>query len=123
MNNFFQYSKAIWHGNKITAEKILAEPSPAKCKKLGSTVIVRDQDSWNTQSLKIMETGCRAKFASDGSLSDFLKQTGNCTIVEARNDDFWGAGKDIKLLKADDNPSWDGTNHLGHILMRIRDSL
>ena len=47
--------------------------------------------------------------------------TGTTELVENRSDAFWGAGKWINDLKKDSK--WEGTNHLGQILVTVRSEL
>lgn len=56
----------------------------------------------------------RTKFNQNPQLRDLLLNTRNATLVEdaGANDAIWGAGADY----------W-GTNHLGRILMHVRDEL
>ena len=69
------------------------------------------------------EPKCEAKFQQNTKLANFLKMTGETSLIEARKDDkFWGAGvahsdPQIKLDK------YPGKNKLGKILMDIRAKL
>ena len=68
-----------------------------------------------------MVDGCRAKFQQNRNLQEFLLNTGDTTLVEARNDSFWGAGKwQNELIE---NTHWSGANHLGKILMNKKRTL
>ena len=118
---YYQYHKAKINNDLDTARKILMEKSPVKCKQLGDRVKIDKPDLWKEACLKIMYDGCRAKFEQNRSLRHFLLGTGTKTLVEGRNDTFWGAGKWIKDLQ--ENPLWEGTNHLGETLMTVRNDL
>ena len=101
-------------------EQVLKEKSPYKCKAIARQIT--NPKEWKRIQEDVMTTGCRAKFEQNDELSDFLSETGNKTIVEARADDkFWGAG-----LRHDDKQilsnKWPGKNRLGKILMSIRDN-
>ena len=56
----------------------------------------------------------RAKFSQDPNLRNSLLDTDNQVLVEdaGQRDNVWGAGADYM-----------GTNHLGRILMHVRDEL
>jgi predicted NAD-dependent protein-ADP-ribosyltransferase YbiA (DUF1768 family) len=60
-----------------------------------------------------MESILRAKFELNPSLMQKLVDTGNCILLNGNNKQeiFWG----IDLY------SWIGENHLGRIIMNIRD--
>ena len=115
---YFQYNKARVNDDLDTSRKVLAEKVPAKCKQLGDKVKVINSDKWEAESLQIMYKGCKAKFEQNRNLRQFLMSTGTTNLVEGRNDPFWGAGKWISDLEKD--PKFQGSNHLGKILMDIR---
>ena len=68
---------------------------------------------WEEDQLAIMESILRAKFEQNPSLMQKLADTGNCVLLNGNNkqETFWG----IDLY------SWIGENHLGRIIMNIRD--
>ena len=68
---------------------------------------------WEEDQLGIMESILRAKFEMNPSLMQRLVDTGNCVLLNGNNkqETFWG----IDLY------SWIGENHLGRIIMNIRD--
>ena len=68
---------------------------------------------WEDDQLGIMESILRAKFEMNPSLMQKLVDTGNCVLLNGNNkqETFWG----IDLY------SWIGENHLGKIIMNIRD--
>lgn len=63
--------------------------------------------------LAIMKSILQAKFEQNPALMEKLKQTGNRILINGNNkqETFWGV----------DLYSWQGENHLGKILMYIRD--
>lgn len=85
--------------------------TPTEAKRLGRNIEVRPD--WNGVKLTVMEWGLRQKFSYGTPLADMLTDTGEEELVEGNNwgDFFWGRvdGK--------------GENHLGRILMRIREEL
>ena len=68
---------------------------------------------WEDDQLGIMESILRTKFELNPSLMQKLVDTGNCVLLNGNNkqETFWG----IDLY------SWIGENHLGRIIMNIRD--
>ena len=76
----------------------------------------KDQEpywGWEEDQLGIMESILRAKFEQNPSLMQKLVDTGNRVLLNGNNkqETFWGI----------DQYSWIGENHLGRIIMNIRD--
>ena len=67
---------------------------------------------WEEARLDIMESILRAKFKQNSVLMKKLIDTGNCILINGNNkkEIYWGV----------DLYSWQGENHLGEILMNIR---
>lgn len=67
----------------------------------------------NTRFIDLLRKALEAKFSQIGSLANLLRMTGNDLLVwNDKKDSFFGIGPDGK-----------GVNHVGLILMEIRDSL
>lgn len=92
-------------------EMIATIESPAIVKKLGQKIKVRKD--WDSKKLEIMNWGVREKFNNNPILKELLLSTEDEQLVEGNEwrDTFWGVcdGK--------------GKNHLGKILMDVRDEL
>ena len=121
---YFQYHKAVYHDDHVSARQIMITDDPAQCKYIGSTVHIPDMKNWEDKARDIMYTGCLAKFTQNPKHRDFLLSTGDTVLIEANSSDkFWSAG--LKL--SDDNlfkqNSWKGKNYLGVVLMEVRDKL
>jgi ribA/ribD-fused uncharacterized protein len=91
-------------------EMIAKIKEPAIVKKIGQQIKVRKD--WSEKKLEFMNFAIREKF-KDENLAEKLKSTGNSLLVENNlwKDTFWGVfnGK--------------GENHLGKILMKVRDEI
>lgn len=87
--------------------------TPVKAKRKGKQVSLRAD--WDEVKLELMEEIIRAKFTDNGALRSMLLATGDAKLEEGNtwNDTFWGI--DIK--------TGAGENHLGKILMKIREEL
>lgn len=87
---------------------VISQPTPGKAKHAGRKIRIRPE--WETIKLIVMEELLRKKF-SNLELAQKLLETGSTVLVEgnAWGDTFWGVyeGK--------------GQNHLGILLMKIRD--
>jgi ribA/ribD-fused uncharacterized protein len=63
------------------------------------------------------------KFTQNENLKQFLLQTEDRLIGEASKDRFWGTGEPLYSENVLNTTHWHGENHLGHLLMQLRDSL
>lgn len=90
--------------------RIRNEHDPASAKRKGRTVYLRED--WEEAKLGVMEGLLRQKFGTEPLKSKLLK-TGKATLIEGNwwGDKYWGVcdGK--------------GENHLGRLLMKIREEL
>lgn len=84
---------------------------PGLVKKIGNNIKIRKD--WNSSKLKIMLWGVREKFHKNPKLSELLLSTGEEILIERNQwgDTFWGVCND------------KGKNHLGKILMEVRNEL
>ena len=85
--------------------------TPSEAKKYGGTVQLRAD--WDGIKLEIMEVIVRAKFTQNPSLKEKLLATDDLLLQEGNNwgDTYWGVC------------NGEGANHLGIILMELRDCL
>lgn len=106
LEHAYQASKSL---NPQDWEVIFWAESPGKAKKIGQTLSIRND--WSDIKLAIMSNLLRQKFKPGHFLDMLLEIDG--IIVEGNHwgDKFWGV--DIKTRV--------GQNHLGKILMQIRD--
>lgn len=95
----------------IERELVRNAPTPAKAKQLGQRVTLRPR--WDDMKLAVMERMLREKFARGTPLAAELVATGNRYLTEGNGwgDEFWGVY------------NGRGLNHLGRLLMKIREDL
>ncbi len=105
----FQAQKVL----SIDGKSAFTELSPADAKKKGRRVRLRPD--WEQVKDGIMEEIVRAKFTQNPDLKQQLLLTGNAELIEGNtwNDCYWGV----------DARSGIGQNHLGKILMKVREEL
>lgn len=84
---------------------------PSAAKRRGRRVDLRD--GWDNIRIAIMKDIVKAKFSQNEELAEKLLATGNECLIEGNTwgDRFWGKVNGV------------GENHLGQILMQIRDEL
>ena len=89
------------------------EYRPSKSKREGKRVKLRSD--WEDVKTGIMEEVVRAKFTQHEELAQRLVDTGEKILVEGNDwgDVFWGV----------DTRTGEGDNHLGKILMKVREEL
>lgn len=101
----FQAQKTL----DMTEREAIALLTPLKAKKAGGRVALRKD--WENVKLDIMYKICSAKFTQNKNLRQMLIATGCEELIEGNDwgDKFWGVCGGA------------GENHLGKILMKIRD--
>lgn len=111
VEHYFQAQK--FPSDPAYQEEIRKAKSGAKAKSLGQSQEHPIRPDWNTYRLEAMEKGVQAKFSQNEAMKKLLLSTGTRELQEASpTDSFWGVGKSGK-----------GENHLGKILMKLRNSL
>lgn len=118
---FMMYCKAMLFGDIETADMILNESDPARCKQLGRQVRGFVEEVWVQKREIYVEIGCFAKFSQNPSKGLFLLSTNHLELVEASKfDTIWGIGLSSDDPRAMDHSKWRGSNLLGHVLERVR---
>lgn len=120
----FMWEKAIFFGDMESAEKILKDPDPARCKAIGRRIENFNAEEWAKVSYEIMVAVNYAKYSQNPRLKRTLLSTENKTIVEASPyDKIWGIGLHWEDDACLDEKNWDGQNLLGKALMEVREKL
>lgn len=121
---FMMAKKAHAFDDKTALARILANPNPFQCKKLGREVRNFDPKVWDEIKFPIVLTGCVAKFSQNEMLREFLLSTIGKILVEASQyDRIWGIGLAVTDPKATIPVCWKGQNLLGFALMAARGRL
>ena len=112
----YQNAEAAFQAQKCInpEDRVLFAGLPAvKAKQRGRQVKLRLD--WDVVRLSVMEKVVRAKFMQNPNLAARLVATGTMPLEEGNSfgDTFWGV----------DMRTGEGENHLGKILMKIRDEL
>jgi ribA/ribD-fused uncharacterized protein len=118
LSNFYGSNPTVEHHyqaaktlNDIEKEYILSAPTPTIAKKRGRRIQLRSD--WINIRLNVMESLVKEKFTRDTELGAKLVATGDEELVEGNywGDTFWGVCRGV------------GQNHLGKILMKVREEL
>lgn len=109
----FQASKTLDHDLRMY---ILRLPTAAASKKAGGAISIRED--WDAIRFRVMEEILRVKFSFDSKPGNILMHTGNVLMVEGNywHDRTWGQCYCPRHI-------WEGENHLGKLLMKIRGEL
>ena len=104
----FQAAKTL---DRKLRHQIAVARSPLRAKSLGRKLRLRKD--WESVKIDVMKQLIELKFDSHDDLAELLLATGDARLIEGNswNDTFWGAcgGR--------------GKNHLGRILLHVRESL
>ena len=127
LSNFYdapvEYDGVLYLNNEAAfqAQKCIAREeryafaylSAVKAKRKGRQMKLRDD--WDRVKVGLMEEIVRSKFCQNPRLAARLLATGDALLAEGNDwhDTFWGV----------DSATGKGENHLGKILMRIREEL
>jgi hypothetical protein len=101
-------------GSSLTVRQLIQQaPMPALAKKLGKAYAVQQDDHWHEIKLATMRMLVAQKFQNHIDLRAQLMATGDAELVEGNwwDDTFWGQVNGV------------GLNHLGRILMSVREEL
>jgi ribA/ribD-fused uncharacterized protein len=92
------------------SDRIRFATTPGKAKRMGQTVAMRE--NWDLIKVDIMRLITKLKYVNE-DLRELLLSTGDAQLIEGNTwgDTFWGVC------------DGQGENHLGRILMEVRDSL
>ena len=121
---YMMASKALLFKDLDVYQKIFQAKTPKEFKNLGKLVKNYDDSVWNLHKDRIVIEGNYAKFSQNPELKNFLLSTGNKILAEASPiDTIWGIGLEESDDRVLDPAQWQGENHLGFALMKVRDML
>ena len=85
---------------------------------------IKPTPEWNDgMKISIMKRACTEKFQQNRDLCDFLLKTGDTLLAEDnQNDSFWGIGLSRQSPRSKNTANYK-SNHMGLILMEIRDNV
>lgn len=112
----YPHSEAAFQAAKVLDEEMrrtFTALTPTQAKHRGKRVALRSD--WNEVRLNVMEEVVRCKFTQHPELAQRLLDTGDALLMEGNRwrDTFWGVS----------TATGKGQNHLGKILMKIREEL
>ena len=121
---YMMAEKARLFGDDEALSYIMKSHEAHEQQQFGRIVKHFDKKIWNDHARDIVYRGNMAKFSQNIHLRDQLLATGTSEFVEASPmDRIWGIGLKATDPAANDKKKWRGTNWLGKVLVRVRQSL
>ena len=117
---YIQWTKAKYCGDKIAMDHILNCEDAADCKEVSQDITNLNRKGWVESAETICFEGIKAKFLQNDHLMEKLLDTGEKTLVEASYDEAWGTGQHLGSRDCLTESKWKSIGILGRILMRIR---
>ena len=120
---YYLYKKSLFFDDKHTATAIKRTTDPRETKSLSNRIKGLDEAKWKPHAKLTMEKACHLKFDQNPYLKKKLLNSRGALLEANRNDNFFSCGlarSDPNIL---DKTKWLGDNHLGQILMQVRQSL
>ena len=117
---YIQWTKAKYCGDKIAMDHILNCEDAADCKEVSRDITNLDRKGWVESAEILCSKGIQAKFLQNDQLMERLLDTGEKTLVEASYDETWGTGQHLGSRDCLTKSKWKSIGILGRILMRIR---
>jgi len=113
VEHFYQAQKFAGTPEGAVMAVIRQAATPKLAAALGRDPARSLRPDWDVVKRSVMYEGVWEKFVTHGSIREVLLATGDEVLVEdSPTDYFWGCGRDRT-----------GQNHLGQILMAVRDRL
>jgi len=108
--HYFQAQKSV---DPAVQSAIRKARTPHEATRLGRDRELHLRPGWDSMRIAVMEKAVAAKFGQHEDIANILLETTNAKLVEhTHRDRFWADGGD-----------GSGKNHLGRILMQVRDEL
>ena len=117
---YIQWTKAKYCGDKIAMERILNCEDAADCKEVSRDIANLNRKDWVESAETLCFEGIQAKFLQNEHLMEKLLDTGDKILVEASYDEAWGTGQHLGSRDCLTESKWKSIGILGRILMRIR---
>ncbi|MCS7030605.1 MAG: NADAR family protein [Gloeomargarita sp. SKYG116] len=113
VEHYYQAQKFVGTPHADLVDKIRQLPTPLQAAQTGRNPQYQRRPDWDQIKRAVMLKAVRCKFHSHPDLAQKLLATGDAELIEnSPTDSYWGCGPDGR-----------GCNHLGQILMQVRDEL
>jgi N-glycosidase YbiA len=113
VEHYYQAQKFLGTKFEDLMVQIQTAPTPAIAAQIGRNLEYQPHADWANRKREVMYLAVSQKFITHLSIQQILLETDNAEIIEdSPVDYFWGCGIEK-----------NGSNHLGRILMEVRDRL
>ena len=113
VEHYYQAQKFVGTADAVVIPMIQAAPTPEQAAALGRDRARTVRSDWEQVKTQVMYAAVLKKFLTHLDIQAVLISTGDKLIVEnSPTDCYWGCGQDNT-----------GQNHLGRILMRVRQEI
>ena len=119
----YQFSKATYMNDVISAAKLRYTVNPGAAKRIGSKVAGINDSNWDTDKYTVMKELIVKKFTGNEELKTELVKTGTKTLVECGRDVNYACGLPITHKDIFSKTKWTGKNKLGDILCEVRSNI
>ncbi len=116
------YRKATENGLQDTAEQILEAEHAGKVFRISRSIDSKITPGWDAFNLDIMENIITEKLQQCEVFREALRETGQKLLAHSVPDKFWGSGLSDNLTLNTDPKHWPGSNEMGNLLMKVRDT-
>ena len=121
---YYQASKATHFKDHEAWKKIMGTRKPREMKQIGYEIKGYDHEEWKKIAPGIAYEGIEQRFQQNKSALELLLKTNCAIIAEAtEHDRFWATGIDINDEAVLNPMNWTGQNHMGKMLMQLRDEM
>ena len=119
----YQFSKATYMNDVISAAKLRYTVNPGAAKRIGSKVAGINDSNWDTDKYNVMKELIVKKFTGNEELKTELLKTGTKTLVECGRDVNYACGLPITHKDIFSKTKWTGKNKLADILCEVRSNI
>jgi ribA/ribD-fused uncharacterized protein len=119
---FEKYSECELPGQGIRVVRMNGPAAKRFSGVLNRQMTESQKQRWDKVKVSVMKKILQRKFEQNPDLKERLVSTGNRPLVESTPDKFWGAGLAEKTLRCHLPNDYPGTNHLGRLLVDLRNS-
>lgn len=113
VEHFYQAHKFLHTPDAAIIPKIQEAPTPDAAAALGRSPLYAPRHDWDQVKQRVMWQGVFTKFTTHPDIAEVLLATGEAELIEdSPVDYYWGCGAD-----------GSGYNHLGKLLMQVRELL
>ena len=106
-----------------SVERIMTCENPYELRAMGRNITGFQFWKLKQHISSVMKNGIYEKFSQNKDAKRALFETGNKVLAEASRDTYWGCGIHVTNESVLMKDNWEGKNHIGRLLMEIKEEL